>query len=64
MPKKPFKPNKSLSEISEKSGMSVSYISRILKGERIPRVHNFKKIADALKMSMDLLYKKLERFYK
>jgi transcriptional regulator with XRE-family HTH domain len=52
-----------LTPIAEQTGLSVSYISRVFNGERIPRVHYFKKIADAMSISMDALYEKLKRFY-
>jgi transcriptional regulator with XRE-family HTH domain len=52
-----------LTPIATKSGLSLSYISRVFSGDRIPRVHYFKKIADAMGLSMDTLYYKLKDFY-
>ncbi len=52
-----------MTHIAKKSKISVSYISRVFSGERIPRVHYFKRIADAMGLSMDDLYKKLKHFY-
>ena len=56
--------NPKLKEIADKSGLSISYLYRVLKtGERIPRVHTFKRIADALGVTMDTLYRRLKHFY-
>jgi len=48
-----------LTYVAEDTGLSLSYISLVLRGKRIPRVHNFKLIADALGETMDSLYNKL-----
>lgn len=61
---KPIRPGIPLKDIAEETGLSISYISRVLSGDRQPRIMNFAKIARALKMSMDNLYGKLKGFYK
>ena len=56
--------NPKLKEIADKSGLSQTYVYRILKGERAPRgVYSFKRIADALGVTMDTLYRRLKHFY-
>ena len=52
-----------LTQIAKDTGISVSYISRVFSGERIPRVHYFKRIADAMGLTLDQLYAKLKHFY-
>lgn len=52
-----------IKEISTRTGLSISYISRCLRGERQPRLHNAKLLADALGLTLDDLYKKLKGFY-
>lgn len=55
--------NTSKVEIATIADMSVSYVTRVLNGQRIPRVHYFKRIADALGVSMDNLYDHLKEYY-
>ena len=57
------KKNPKLAEIANKSGLCPSYVWRILNGERMPRIRTFKRIADALGVTMDTLYKRLRHFY-
>ena len=49
--------------VAEKTGLSAGYISKVFSGKRIPRVHNFKRIADALRLTMEDLYNHLKKFY-
>ena len=51
-----MRPHKSYREIAEQTGLSGSYISRVFSGERIPRVHYAKLIANSLGMSLDDFY--------
>ncbi len=49
------KRNLTLSELAEKTGLSVSYLSYIEKGKRTPNLDVLDKIAQALEMPLNLL---------
>ena len=46
-----------------REGISISYVSRVLHGERIPRIHYFVAIADAIGVSMEGLWEFLKQNY-
>ena len=47
------------SDLARRTGINVSTISRIINGKRVPDFHQAKKIADALEMPLDVLYRVL-----
>ena len=49
------------SDLARRTGINVSTISRIINGKRVPDFKQAKKIADALEMPLDTLYKVLYR---
>ena len=51
-----MKPNKTYREIAEDTGLSISYISRVFSGDRIPRVHYAKLIAESIGYDLGEFY--------
>jgi len=55
--------NTPITDIAARAGCSVAYVSRVLRGERIPRIHYFVAIANALGVSLDSLWEFLKPHY-
>ena len=51
--------NLNYSQIARETGLSVSFISRIMRGQRNPSVHNLVKISKAIKINLNELIKML-----
>jgi len=52
----------SLTELSERSGIERSHLSRIVRGQRCPNVMIFHKLARSLNTTMDKLFKSMYQF--
>ncbi len=59
-----MKPDKALTQIAWETGLSLSYISRVFNGKRIPRLHYAKLLANSLGISLDELWEMLEEHYR
>lgn len=55
--------NTPFTDVARRAGCSVAYVSRVLRGERIPRIHYFVAIAEALDVSYEALWEFLKPFY-
>jgi transcriptional regulator with XRE-family HTH domain len=51
--------NRTRTDLAAAAGLKLSHVSRILKGSRTPNVKSFRKIAEALNLSMDALYDRM-----
>lgn len=47
--------NFTLAELSEKAGVSISFISQVENGKNMPSVETLKQLADALHISLEVL---------
>jgi transcriptional regulator with XRE-family HTH domain len=56
--------NVPVTDIAERAECSVSYISRVMRGERIPRIHYFVAIAEAIGVPIAALWEFLKHHYK